>query len=170
MQSSEHSELALFLSEALSYWRADLSRFSLTVWQQACEPFSLEQVRKAFTAHATDPQRGTILRFELDAADAIIALDDTFRVVRFNRGAEQIFGWTEAEMLGQPIDRLLPMAARAVGISYEDLVLRILALATLAGWLLARYAGGTPWRGGAVMAVVASDASAGTVGAESAAE
>lgn len=58
MQPSEHSELARFLSEALSYWRADLSRFSLTVWQQACEPFSLEQVRKAFTAHATDPQRG----------------------------------------------------------------------------------------------------------------
>jgi PAS domain S-box-containing protein len=48
------------------------------------------------------------------AADAIIALDDTFRIVRFNRGAEQAFGWTEAEMLGQPLDRLLPMAARAV--------------------------------------------------------
>ncbi len=48
------------------------------------------------------------------AADAIIALDDNFRVVRFNRGAEQMFGWTEAEMLGQPLDRLLPMGARAV--------------------------------------------------------
>ncbi len=48
------------------------------------------------------------------AADAIIALDDTFRIVRFNKGAEQIFGWTEDEMLGQPLDRLLPMAARAV--------------------------------------------------------
>lgn len=48
------------------------------------------------------------------AADAIIALDDTFRVVRFNRGAEQIFQWTEAEMLGQPLDRLLPMGSRAV--------------------------------------------------------
>lgn len=48
------------------------------------------------------------------AADAIIALDDGFRIVRFNRGAEQIFGWTEAEMLGQPLDRLLPMASRAV--------------------------------------------------------
>ena len=48
------------------------------------------------------------------AADAIIALDDTFRIVRFNKGAEQIFGWSEDEMLGQPLDRLLPMAARAV--------------------------------------------------------
>ncbi len=48
------------------------------------------------------------------AADAIIALDDSFRIVRFNKGAEQIFGWTEDEMLGLPLDRLLPMAARAV--------------------------------------------------------
>jgi len=48
------------------------------------------------------------------AADAIIALDDDFRIIRFNRGAEQTFGWTEAEMLGQPLDRLLPMGTRAV--------------------------------------------------------
>ena len=48
------------------------------------------------------------------AADAIIALDDNFRIVRFNKGAEQAFGWTEDEMLGQPLDRLLPMATRAV--------------------------------------------------------
>ena len=48
------------------------------------------------------------------ASDAIIALDDNFRIVRFNRGAEQIFGWTEQEMLGQALDRLLPMASRAV--------------------------------------------------------
>lgn len=47
------------------------------------------------------------------AADAIIALDDEFRIVRFNRGAEQIFGWTEAEMLGEPLDRLLPSGVRA---------------------------------------------------------
>lgn len=48
------------------------------------------------------------------SSDAIIALDDTFRIVRFNRGAEQIFHWSEAEMIGQPLDRLLPMASRAV--------------------------------------------------------
>jgi PAS domain S-box-containing protein len=48
------------------------------------------------------------------SADAVIALDEAFHIVRFNRGAEQIFGWTEGEMLGQPLDRLLPMAARAL--------------------------------------------------------
>ncbi|WP_373071117.1 ATP-binding protein [Gemmatimonas sp.] len=53
------------------------------------------------------------------AADAIIALDDNFRIVRFNKGAEQIFGWTEPEMLGQLIDRLLPTAVRAVHREHE---------------------------------------------------
>lgn len=48
------------------------------------------------------------------SADAIIALDDNFRIVRFNRGAEQSFGWSEAEMIGQPLDRLLPMGSRAI--------------------------------------------------------
>ncbi len=48
------------------------------------------------------------------SADAIIALDADFKIVRFNRGAEQTFGWTEAEMIGQPLDRLLPIEARAM--------------------------------------------------------
>lgn len=48
------------------------------------------------------------------SADAIIALDDDFRIVRFNRGAEQIFGWPESEMIGQLLDRLLPMGVRAI--------------------------------------------------------
>jgi len=48
------------------------------------------------------------------SADAIITLDEEFHIVRFNRGAEHIFQWTEAEMISQPLDRLLPMGARAV--------------------------------------------------------
>lgn len=48
------------------------------------------------------------------ASDGVIVFDERFRIVRFNQGAERIFQWTEQEMLGEPIDRLLPMAARAV--------------------------------------------------------
>jgi PAS domain S-box-containing protein len=48
------------------------------------------------------------------APDAVIVLDEAFRIVRFNRGAERIFGWQEADMLGEPLDRLLPLALRAV--------------------------------------------------------
>ncbi len=48
------------------------------------------------------------------AADGVIALDERFRIVRYNQGAERIFQWSEAEMLGEPLDRLLPLASRAV--------------------------------------------------------
>lgn len=42
------------------------------------------------------------------AADAIISVDETQRIVHFNHGAELIFGWTEAELRGRPLSLLLP--------------------------------------------------------------
>ena len=43
------------------------------------------------------------------AADAIIAIDAEERVVVYNRGAEQIFGWTAREVLGGPLTKLIPV-------------------------------------------------------------
>lgn len=48
------------------------------------------------------------------SADAVIVLDAQFRIVRYNMGAERIFQWTEAEMIGQALDRLLPVGARGL--------------------------------------------------------
>ncbi len=42
------------------------------------------------------------------ATDAIISVDKEQRILIFNYGAERIFGYTAAEMLGQALDRLLP--------------------------------------------------------------
>lgn len=42
------------------------------------------------------------------AADAIISMDQNGRIVLFNRGAEEIFGYTRQEVLGEPLQRLLP--------------------------------------------------------------
>ena len=42
------------------------------------------------------------------AADAIVSMDSEFRITLFNQGAEQIFGYSTHEVLGRPIDILLP--------------------------------------------------------------
>ncbi len=48
------------------------------------------------------------------AMDAIVSMDRDQRVVIFNRGAERMFGYRPEQIVGQPIDRLLPDRFRAV--------------------------------------------------------
>jgi PAS domain S-box-containing protein len=46
------------------------------------------------------------------AMDAIITVDEEQRVVLFNRAAEQMFGCSTREAIGQPLDRFLPARYR----------------------------------------------------------
>ncbi|UYN90011.1 MAG: PAS domain S-box protein [Anaerolineales bacterium] len=42
------------------------------------------------------------------AMDAIITIDDKQKIILFNPAAEALFGYSNAEMIGQPINRLIP--------------------------------------------------------------
>jgi len=47
------------------------------------------------------------------AMDAIIGIDEAHHIVLFNPAAEALFGWRQGDVIGQPLDRLLPVSARA---------------------------------------------------------
>jgi PAS domain S-box-containing protein len=59
-------------------------------------------------------ERNASLRAIVDnAADGIISLDEQGVILSFNRAAEEMFGYGEAEILGRPVGKLIPHAGRA---------------------------------------------------------
>lgn len=54
------------------------------------------------------------------AMDAIVSTDECQNIIIFNRAAEQIFGYQAAEIIGQPLDRLLPVQYRGKHRKYVD--------------------------------------------------
>ncbi|MCH9053470.1 MAG: PAS domain S-box protein, partial [Proteobacteria bacterium] len=46
------------------------------------------------------------------ADDAVISINESHRIILFNKGAEQIFGYGVEEVLGEPIEMLMPSRAR----------------------------------------------------------
>lgn len=61
----------------------------------------------------TVPLDDSVLRETLAiSVDAVICADASQKVIFFNDGAAQIFGYTANEIIGQPLDRLLPARFR----------------------------------------------------------
>jgi PAS domain S-box-containing protein len=75
-------------------------------------PTSLHNLQ---TSRIADDPAGVaaLLAGMLDSAmDAIITVDQQQKIVLYNRAAETIFGWPRKEMLGQPLERLIPQRFR----------------------------------------------------------
>jgi PAS domain S-box-containing protein len=54
------------------------------------------------------------------AADAIICVDGKHQITFFNDGARRIFGWTAEEVLGRPLDMLLPQRFQRIHNKHVD--------------------------------------------------
>lgn len=74
MRPNDEAALTAMVTDVLAYYRQNVSKFILEVWVQACQPFTLDQVSKALTAHATDPERG---QFAPKVADIVRILSGT---------------------------------------------------------------------------------------------
>lgn len=74
MNATDKPAFGALLTDALAFYRQDVSKFALGVWWEACSRFSMEQVGKALTAHAMDPERG---RFPPMPADMVRLLQGT---------------------------------------------------------------------------------------------
>lgn len=76
-------------------------------------PLEREQRLSAVVADASDAER--LLRGIIAlAADAVVSTDDQYRIMLFNPAAERMFDLAADEVLGQPLDILLPESAREV--------------------------------------------------------
>ena len=74
MRPDQYPAFSDTLTSALSFYRADVTPFMLDVWWQACQGFDIEQVAKALTAHAMDPDHG---HFAPKPADIVRQLGGT---------------------------------------------------------------------------------------------
>lgn len=74
MSPTDTPALVQMITDVLAYYRQPVSEFTLRVWCQASQPFTLEQVSKALTAHATDPEHG---QFAPKVADLVRILSGT---------------------------------------------------------------------------------------------
>lgn len=83
MTDTDEPAFIELLTDALAFYGQAPSPFALSVWWQACERFDLQQVARALTAHAMDPERG---QFAPRPADLV-------RVLHGTHGDRALIAW-----------------------------------------------------------------------------
>jgi hypothetical protein len=74
MNVAEKTDFYLLVSDALGYWKQDVSEFALSVWWNGCKGFEFDEVSRALSEHATDPDKG---QFAPKVADIVRILGGT---------------------------------------------------------------------------------------------
>lgn len=74
MNQAEKHDFYALVADALGYWKQDVSEFALQVWWNGCQPFEFEDVSRALSQHATDPDKG---QFAPKVADIVRILGGT---------------------------------------------------------------------------------------------
>ena len=87
---------------------AVMTFFDITARRQAEEQARASEARMRMVAESANDY-------------AIITQDEEGRVTSWNKGAENLFGYTEQEMLGQPLDRLFVPEDVAKGVPADEL-------------------------------------------------
>jgi hypothetical protein len=116
MKNTEKAKFAGLITDALAFYRRDVSTFALDVWWEACKPFDFEQVAKALTAHAMDPEQG---RFAPMPADLVKQLQGT-------RTDRSLVAW------GKTFDAMQHVGAYA-SVAFDDPAIH-LTIEDLGGW------------------------------------
>ena len=97
-------------------WRLSLRPFRCTNGAATVLEILVTGFDMAPKMHLTHELEVSTSRFRavVDSAyDAIVTIDEQHNITFFNRAAENLFGYTSAEMLGQPLVTLLPEKFRA---------------------------------------------------------
>lgn len=105
MKQSDFPDFAVLISDVMAFYRQDVSEFAMSVWWEACKSYDLEQVRKALTSHAMDPERG---QFPPKPADLVRALHGTHTdraLLAWNRAYKAIseYGMYQSPNLGDEV-------------------------------------------------------------------
>ncbi len=74
MKPNEKAQFTALIADALGYWKQDVSEFALAVWWSGCQRFDFNQVSRALSEHATDPDKG---QFAPKVADIVRILGGT---------------------------------------------------------------------------------------------